>query len=212
MMKRILSFLLLMVSLYAQSQVYNNEWIDYNKTYYKFNIGETRLYRIDQPTLASIGLDTVQAQNFQLWRNGKEIPLYTSVPTGVFGVSDYIEFWGEANDGKPDNALYRQPDFQMNDKYSLQTDTAAFFLTVNPSGNNFRFVPTANNIVGNPTPDPYFMYTAGTYFNSRITSGIAAVVLGDYVFSSSYDQDEGWTSLDIDSAVTNSSSLSGLFP
>ena len=78
-MKRILSFLLLSLGLYAQAQVYNNEWIDYNKTYYKFKIGATRLYRISQSALASIGLDTVPAENFQLWRNGKEISMYTSV-------------------------------------------------------------------------------------------------------------------------------------
>ncbi|HWC54345.1 MAG TPA: C25 family cysteine peptidase [Chitinophagaceae bacterium] len=211
-MKRILSFLLLSLSLYTQAQVYNNEWIDYNKTYYKFKIGATGLYRISQSTLTSIGLDTVPAENFQLWRNGKEIPLYTSVQTGVMGATDYIEFWGEMNDGKPDNALYRQPDFQMNDKYSLQTDTAAFFLTVNPSGSNLRLVPTANTIVGSPTPEPYFIYTAGMYYKSKINPGFAAVVVPDYVYSSSYDQDEGWTSADIDSAASNTTTQSSLFP
>ncbi len=210
-MKRILSVLLLSISLYSQAQVYNNEWIDYSKTYYKFKIAETRLYRIPQPTLASLGLDTVQAQNFQLWRNGKEIPLYTSVQTGAMSASDYIEFWGEMNDGKPDNALYRQPDFQLSDKYSLQTDTAAFFLTVNPSGSNLRLVPTANNIVGSPTPEPYFMYTTGAYYKTKINAGYAALVV-DYVYSSSYDQGEGWSSTDIDSAGVNSTSQTNLFP
>src|SRR6185295_20288451 len=149
-MKRILFLLLLICAgFFIKAQVYNNEWIDYSKTYYKFRVGTTGLYRITQATLSSIGLGNVAAENFQLWRNGKEISLYTSVASGPFGGSDYIEFWGEMNDGKPDNALYRNPDYQLNDKWSLQTDTAAFFLTVNSVGGNFHFENTANNIAGN---------------------------------------------------------------
>lgn len=211
MMKRFFSFLLLSLGLYAQAQVYNNEWIDYNKTYYKFKIGATGLYRINQPALASIGWETIPAENFQLWRNGKEIPLYTSLQTGVMGASDYIEFWGDMNDGKPDNAIYRQPEFQLNDMYSLQTDTVAFFLTVNPAGNNLRLVPTANTIVGNPTPEPFFMFTSGAYFRAKINPGYAALV-GEYVYSSSYDQGEGWSSGDIDSGVVFTTNQTNLFP
>jgi hypothetical protein len=40
-----------------------------------------------------------QAQNFQIWRNGKQVPLFTSVATGTLGATGYIEFWGEKNDG-----------------------------------------------------------------------------------------------------------------
>src|SRR6478735_8181718 len=98
-MKRVLLLLLLTCAgFFIKAQVYNNEWIDYNKTYYKFKVGTTGLYRITQATLSSAGLGNVVAENFQLWRNGKEISLYTSVPAGPFGGGDYIEFWGEMND------------------------------------------------------------------------------------------------------------------
>ena len=107
-MKRILLLLLFFVSLKGVTQNYNNEWIDYSKTYYKFKVGATGLYRISQPVLASAGLSGVAAENFQLWRNGKQIPLYTSLQSGVFSSSDYIEFWGERNDGKADLPLYRE--------------------------------------------------------------------------------------------------------
>ncbi len=70
-MKRILLLLLTVLSLSAGAQVYNNEWIDYNKTYYKFKIAVTGLYRIPQTTLASIGLENTNADHFQLWRNGE---------------------------------------------------------------------------------------------------------------------------------------------
>jgi hypothetical protein len=31
------------------------------------------------------------------------------------------------NDGKPDKELYRLPDYQLNDKWSLSTDTSVYF-------------------------------------------------------------------------------------
>ncbi|HTD94660.1 MAG TPA: C25 family cysteine peptidase [Chitinophagaceae bacterium] len=197
-MKRILLLLLTALTLTAQAQTYNNEWIDYNKTYYKFKVGSTGLYRITQSVLASMGVDGVNAEQFQLWRNGKQIPVYTSAQNGPLGGTGYIEFWGEMNDGKPDNALYRQPEWQLNDKYSLETDTAAFFLTVNPAGNNFRLTPTANDVAGNVlAPEPFFIYTTGDVYKYRLNLGRSELVGNAYTYSSSYDYGEGWTSGDM---------------
>ncbi len=57
-MKRFLLFTIILLSLAMTSfaQVYNNEWIDYNKTYYKFKVAATGLYRIAQPSLAALGI------------------------------------------------------------------------------------------------------------------------------------------------------------
>ena len=188
----ILLFLSSGFGLYAQS--YNNEWIDFSKTYYKFNVGSDGLYRIPQTTLANAGLGNTPVQNFQLFRNGKEVPIYTSVPNGILGASDYIEFWGQMNDGKPDKQLYRNPAYQLTDKWSLQTDTAVYFLTVNPAGTNFHFGNMANDTTGNVLPvEPYFMYTSGTYFKSQLNPGYAQIV-GEYIYSSSYDMGEFWSS------------------
>ena len=88
MMKRILLMLLIVIpGLSATSQTfpYNNEWIDYSKTYYKFYVGKTGLYRISQTVLASNGIGSIPAEQFQLWRNGREVPIYTSVPSGPLG-------------------------------------------------------------------------------------------------------------------------------
>jgi hypothetical protein len=112
------------------AQQYYNEWIDYSKTYYKFKVGSTGLYRINQPNLPA-ALQSVPAEQFQLWRNGKEVAIYTSVSSGPLPSSGYIEFWGERNDGKPDKNLYKNPADQLSDRLSLETDTACYFLTVN---------------------------------------------------------------------------------
>lgn len=208
-MKRFLLLLFICTGFVTHSQVYNNEWIDYSKTYYKFKVAVTGVYRISQPTLSSIGLGSTAAQDFQLWRNGKEVPLYTTVQTGAMGAGDYIEFWGEMNDGKPDNVLYREADYQLNNKWSLQTDTAAYFLTVNPSASNLRLAPTANTITGSPTPEPFFMYVAGKYFRDKLNAGYAQVV-GENVYSSAYDKGEGYTSSDIGKNVTRTEILANL--
>ncbi|MGZ3938532.1 MAG: putative type IX secretion system sortase PorU2, partial [Flavisolibacter sp.] len=203
-MKKLLLGLLLMTGFIAKAQVYNNEWIDYSKTYYKFKVGKTGLYRISQSVLSAAGLGSTSADNFQLWRNGKQIPIYTSVATGSLSASDYIEFWGEMNDGRPDKELYRDPSWQLNDKWSLETDTAAYFLTVNPDPtSNLRLQNAANNVSSTSlTPDSYFMYTAGKYFRDRLNPGYA-VNVGQYLYSSSYDKGEGWSSSDIVTGFTD---------
>ena len=210
-MKKFLLPLLLITGLLAQAQVYNNEWIDYNKTYYKFKVNTTGLYRISQATLNSIGIGNTPAEQFQLWRNGKQVSLYTSVQTGPLSSADFIEFWGEMNDGRPDSVLYKEAEDQLNQKWSLESDTVAFFLTVNPSGGNARFVPTANNLPTAIPVEPYFIHTEGKYFKEKINPGYAAVV-GEYVHSSAYDEGEGFTSYDISTNQTRPIPHPNLYP
>ncbi len=210
-MKRFLLLLLVCTNLVAGAQSFYNEWIDYSKTYYKFKVGATGLYRISQPVLDGLGIGNTPAEHFQLWRNGQQIPLYTTAQAGPLGSSGYIEFWGEMNDGKPDNQLYRNTDFQLNDKWSLESDTAFFFLTINPGGSNLRLVPAANTLPSALPAEPYFMYTAGKYYRDKLNPGYAAVV-GEYVYSSSYDQGEGWTSNDIGTGSTTAENFANLFP
>ncbi|MCW3074941.1 MAG: hypothetical protein JWP69_2010 [Flaviaesturariibacter sp.] len=211
-MKKILFCLLLIACFGAEAQVYNNEWIDFDKTYYKFKVGGNGLRRIPQTTLAAAGLGTVPAEHFQLWRNGAEVPIYTSATTGGLGANGYIEFWGQMNDGSPDRALYRDQTHLLNDKWSLQTDTATYFLTVNASGNNLRLTPTVNNVAGNVLPaEPYFIHKVGNYFKNQINSGYA-VNVGEYLYSSTYDRGEGWSSTNIGTNATNSFTFTNLFP
>jgi Peptidase family C25 len=193
-MRKIFTLYLILIAGGAIAQPYNNEWIDYSKTYYKFKITADGLYRIPATLLASAGLSAADAKDFQLFRNGVEVPVYTSVSSGPFSAADYIEFWGQMNDGKADKPLYRNPSYQHTDKWSLQSDTAVYFLTLNPSGSPFHYSNIANDTTSNILPvSPYFMYTAGTYFKTQINPGFAAV-LEQYIYSSSYDIGEFWSS------------------
>lgn len=198
-------------------QIYRNEWIDYSKTYYKFkvfgfgtdasNAPVTKgIVRIPFSTIFSYGLSSTPAENFQLWRDGEEVPVYTSKASGLLGASDYIEFWGEINNGKLDKDLYRDSEFQLSDRWSLQTDTASYFLTVNAAGGNKRLVAEANSIAGNLLPaENYFMHTAGRYFRTEIFNGFSAVSTQN-LYSSSYDRGEGFVSRAVRVGGTNCTS------
>jgi len=137
MTKRILYLLIFVV--FAQSlfaQAYQNEWIDYNKTYYKFKIGpfgydivgapiRKGVVRIPQSTIAAAGLGNVHAEQFQLWRDGQEVPIFISTSTGSLSSSDYIEFIGEIANGFPDKQLYSDTSYQLSDVWNLESDSAA---------------------------------------------------------------------------------------
>ena len=146
MIKKLLLPVLVCFVLSAQAQ-YNNSWIDLSKTYYKFRLSKDQLTRIPGSTLSAAGLGTVNSNQYQLWRNGKEVRLYTSVSNAPLAANDFLEFWGMMNDGAPDSTLYRLTGTQLNNKWSLESDTCTYFLTVNPAGNNLRYNNGAN-------PDP----------------------------------------------------------
>jgi hypothetical protein len=124
------------------------------------------------------------------------VRLYTSVSGTALGSADYIEFWGEMNDGGPDRELYRDPEFQLNTRHSLETDTAVFFLTVNSAGGNLRYQSGVNGSPGGLLAEPFCIRSVDIYKRNQLTNGYAAVA-GQYLYSSSYDIGEGFTSQNI---------------
>jgi hypothetical protein len=208
MLQRFVYLLFFLCCFNAHAQL-NNQWIDYNKTYYKFHLAKDTLCRISGSSIASLGLGQVNADHFQLWRNGKQVRLFTSQINAPLNASDYIEFWGEMNDGKPDRALYRNPDFQLSDAFSLETDTSAYFLCVEPAGTNLRYQSVLNNAPSALPPLNYCYRKNVLQFRNQIFRGEAKVV-GEYVYSSAYDMGEGWTSPSIAPCCDLNRTFSGL--
>ncbi len=194
-MRKLFIIVFLLSALVGKAQL-TNSWINYNSTYYKFTVGKSGLCRISQSALVAAGLGNTPVEFFQLWRNGEEVRLYTSSPSGPLSSSDYIEFWGKMNDGVPDGSLYRKTGYQMCDSFSLHSDTAAYFLTVNATAGNLRFKDVVNDVASNTLlPEPYFMRRVSMPYKGQYNRGYA-VLVGEYVYSSSYDIGEGWTSND----------------
>ncbi len=149
-----LLFALLSSSLAAQmvngtDTLYGNEWIDYDKTYFKIEVAEDGVYRIPFATLQSAGLPAglLTADQYQLWRLGKEAPLYVSTD-GILSDGDFLEFYGQKNRSELDRYLFEDPDNQMlNPYYSLITDTAAYYLTwVEPGETTLRYAEVENDL------------------------------------------------------------------
>lgn len=210
-MKKIFSWLFLTIfSTAAISQVYNNEWIRHSQTYYKFKVGSSGLYRIPKALLDNAGIGNTPVEFFELWRNGKQVAFYPTVSSGILPANGYIEFWGQGNDGVTDRGMYRDTANQHSTKISLLTDTAVYFLSINTDQSGFRFMDEPNDVAGSVLPvEPYFIHTVGTYFKNRINMGYAAVV-GEYVYSSSFDKGEYWSSNDIRPSTPLNTSITGL--
>ncbi|MCY7292126.1 MAG: hypothetical protein LH615_08085, partial [Ferruginibacter sp.] len=208
MIKKLLLPFLLFCACSATAQL-NNSWIDYSKTYYKFKLVADNIARIPQSALLSAGLASANADHFQLWRNGQQVRLFTSLNGAPLGSSDFIEFWGEMNDGKPDAQLYKEPQFQLADRFSLETDTATYFLTVNPTGGNLRYSTAVNASPSSATPDLFFMRKIDNFYRTNLNRGFAKD-LGEYVYSSAYDNGEGFTTGDNNLSTPFTETISGL--
>ena len=205
-MKKLLLPFFLFITIAANAQL-NNSWIDYSKTYYKFKIYKDEMCKIPQATLSVAGIGSTNADHFQLWRNGKQVRLYTSVSGAPLTSSDYIQFYGRMNDGEADKQLYRKPEFQLADRYSLETDTSVYFLTVNTNASaNLRFTNAINAAPSSATPDAYFMRDVDVFYKSNLNRGFGQYA-GEYVYSSSYDNGEGFTTGEITSTVNTSNVL-----
>lgn len=155
MIKRIPTLLLILCSLQVLAQTPLNQWIDYGETYYKIKVAEDGLYRIDYDLLQSLNI-SARGDEFQLYHEGKEVPIHVS-NAGVFGAGDYIEFYGEKNDGDLDRFLYEEELWQPQPRYNLFSDTAAYFLRWQEGGNPLRYEQTDFNLNEAPLADAYFM-------------------------------------------------------
>jgi hypothetical protein len=191
----ILIFTILFPNVDTQAQPYGNEWIDYSKVYYKFPVREQRFYRIPFATLTSNGLGQVPVEQFQLWRDGKEVPLFTSVPTGLLPANGFIEFFGTANTGVHETPLF-QPGWHYHPDRSMFSDTAYYFLTINPTGNNLRFTPTENKVLETRLlPDSFYMQTLNPLISTNgFYGGNAELVEGVSFRSANWDIGEGLVS------------------
>jgi hypothetical protein len=168
----LISLLFLGVSVEAQ---YGNEWINYDQTYYKFQLAEQGIYRLTYETLDSVGVPvtSVDPRNFQLFTKGKEQAIWVEGESdGSFDPGDYIEFYGEGNDGWLDSALYRSPEEHTNPYYSLYSDSLPYFLTWNENAISRRLVIFEDTNFTAKTPDKSFVHESLLSFNTSTYTGL----------------------------------------
>lgn len=186
-MKKLLLFSFTFLSLFSIAQPYGNEWIDYDpdRRYLKLYIGSNGIYRIDSATLGfalqSIGenLNDVDPRSLQVFARGEEQYIYVEGESdGEFNPGDFIEFYGERNDGTLDETLYPSADQHTNPYYSLYSDSLAYFITWYPDGSpsNRRIQSIPYNSPVSSTFNYFFAEKRSVYSGSyqtgeKLTSG-----------------------------------------
>lgn len=121
------------LSVFGQTPL-GNDWINTSQAYYKIKVSQKGVHRLSHSTLSQQipTLGNINPKNFQLFKNGKEVAIYVQGESdNTFDSADFIEFYGEPNDGSLDKEIYPIANTQPHSHYSLFTDTAAYFLTFN---------------------------------------------------------------------------------
>ncbi len=136
-----------LIATHAYSQTVGNEWINFSQKYYKIPVTQQGIYRLTFLDLqqAGIPLSTVDPRKIQLFHRGTEQAIaVVGESDGSFQSADYIEFYGEGNDGTLDTELYRPAAAQPHPYYSLFSDTTYYFLTWRIDGGQGKRMAVVN--------------------------------------------------------------------
>jgi hypothetical protein len=212
-LKPLILGLFLLLTTFCISQPYNNSWINYSQQYYKFKIAETGIYRIDSTTLVNAGipLTSINPQNIQIFAKGVEIPIHIEGEIdGIFNTTDFIEFYGEHNDGWNEEQFYGSAINHPNPYYSLINDTINYYITWNSSTSNNRLIIETDTNFSSYTPITYFNKETIQFYNSTYFDG-ETNSFGGTAFG--YASTEGWFDgyYSLNQTVTKSLSTKNVF-
>ncbi|MBR9860847.1 hypothetical protein GYB22_08890 [bacterium] len=172
---------------------YGRSWINPTQKYYRMDIGAEGLYRLDYATLVDIGVPvaSIDPHNFQIFQNGTEQYIFVQGEgDNTFDPGDYIEFYGNMNDGSLDTPMYPDPNDQPHTYSSLYTDSAVYWLT----WSNTPGLRTQSFYDGNysgKTADPWILYESILHFRNEHYDGAPFFSPG---YHSEYTKGEGWFS------------------
>lgn len=176
------------------SGLLGNEWINYSQDYYKMQVVQDGFYRISAQTLQNSGINpaSLSPANIELYHMGKKVPVHVESNGGNI---DYIEFYGKKHRGEMDVNLYRNPNHHFNPEYSVISDTAAYFLTWNNTGQSRQYAASSADLSGfNNNAEPYFMHRSVTPVTSGWQKGKEYQISTELLTKSSFEFGEGWGS------------------
>ncbi|MCB9263249.1 MAG: hypothetical protein H6607_12820 [Flavobacteriales bacterium] len=196
MKKCLITLFFSLFTIHAIGQTYGNEWINYSQQYFKFEITQDGVYRINQADLVNAGIpvSAINPKNFQVFKNGIEQWIYVSGESdNSFDGTDFIEFYGTRNDGSLDEVLYRTPEEHTNPYVSLYTDTSVYFLTWKNSNSTKHLKDFYDGNYTGKTADTYFRWTSVKWFFEDLYDGTPNANVPEQTFSE-YTAGEGYVS------------------
>ena len=182
---------LLPTSLQAQ---FSNQWINFTQSYYKVPVAKSGIYKISYSDLQAAGvpLGGIDPRRITLFHRGVEQAIFIQGQAdATFDPADFIEFYGQRNDGTLDADLYKPTSLQPHGYYNLFNDTTAYFLTWNPlpvQGKRMTSFYEANGS-GLPKENSHTEERLQVYANEY--SG--GYTLSGEIQNTAFDQGEGWT-------------------
>jgi hypothetical protein len=178
---------------YAQT---GKDWIIPSQQYYKIEVGENHIYTISYDNLVAAGIPVVSidAKNIQLFKNGEEQYIYVrGQDDNRIGLNDFIEFYGEKNNGELDEPLYMTPAQQPHKYMSLFQDTTNYYLTWSATTSGKRLTDYNDGNYSGKTSDDWLWHTSVTYFSNGASEefydGSPYYSPGTF---SEYSEGEGW--------------------
>lgn len=185
-----LIFGLFSIHFLVQGQV--NQWIDYDRDYYKIPTASDGVFRLSYTTLSASGIpvESIDPREIRVFHRGREVAVtIQGEADGRFDQEDFLEFIGRRNDARLDEGLYDNPDWIPNPYYNTYNDTTAFFLTISPGerGSRMGTISLQSD-----------MEEAISYQKSALMHYSEQYAMGRVYFPgvrlSVYDQGQGWTS------------------
>jgi Peptidase family C25/Interleukin-like EMT inducer/CARDB len=165
-------------------------WFNTSAKYIKLAIPNDGIYRITQTQLDSVypSITGVDPRTFQVFGNGKEIPIFVSGEgDGVFNPGDYLEFPALRNYTGKQRIITTTPSDQYNEYLNRYTDSTILWLTWGTK-NGIR---VSSNPISVSTPDTLKVYTAFTHLEVQ---GVGIQTSATDVYSS---QDYRWNPFDL---------------
>jgi len=140
------------------SQVNGNEWINFNQIYYKIKTAGNGIYRLSYNDLVDAGVPvgSIIASRYQIFHRGLEQAIFVQSLSGTpLQAGDFLEFYGQRNDGTLDADLYMPSQAQPHKFYNLYSDTTAYFITWSTTGINGQRMDFVDlfNVGGLPQED-----------------------------------------------------------
>ncbi len=206
MKKQFVIAISLLFAVIMQGQIDARAWLDdqYTQEWYTFDVVDKGMYRVTYQDFdtAEIDMSQIIAANLMLYRNGKEVPIYTST-SGLMGVNDFIEFFAYGEDGELDQYLYADTN-HLPHKYSgLFHDTATYFLTWDNKTNHARIVDSVNILTNLPAAKNYCLRKNIAANNISFVSGDERTIGNTKYVLSDFERGEAFFSNPIYKTTSN---------